>query len=410
MPSTISVVTRIGAFLPGISGGRDDDVAAGDDFQHHLALAPVERLVLRLRVAALVFGVGGLERQSRRTARRALCTCSFTAGPHVVGLDLRAEPPRRRDRLQPRDAGADDEDARGGDRAGRRHQHREHARQVVGRQQHALVAGDRRHRRERVHALRARDARHQLHRERRDARACASARIASGDPSGSAKPIDRLSAATARRLGRSRSHLQQDVGRREHVARAARPSRRPSRTQPRGIPLPRRRPARRRRRVPFFTQRGGRRRDQCDPAFAGPRLARDADLHARKSNLIRGLCPRTPTRSLARRFAGALPPTLKLRRTRQRLRREGGPVRVAHSAVARSQPQSFLIHAAIVSATFGLTEPDPAGVSARVASGRWTISDGGAFLRARRELCRGGPPPTAPPSDRDPDAGSGSAA
>ena len=40
---------------------------------------------------------------------------------------------------------------------------------VAGGEQHGLVAGDRGHRRQRVHALRARDARHQLHRDERRA-------------------------------------------------------------------------------------------------------------------------------------------------------------------------------------------------------------------------------------------------
>ena len=66
--------------LAGDRGGRDDDVAAGDDLRHHLALPPVERLVLRLGVAALVLGVGGLERQLDEPCAPRLCTCSLTAG------------------------------------------------------------------------------------------------------------------------------------------------------------------------------------------------------------------------------------------------------------------------------------------------------------------------------------------
>ena len=61
--STISVVIRIGARLPGIERGGDDDVAGRHDLDHHLALAAVERLVLGLGVAALVLRVRGLERQ-----------------------------------------------------------------------------------------------------------------------------------------------------------------------------------------------------------------------------------------------------------------------------------------------------------------------------------------------------------
>ena len=164
--STISVVMRIGARFPGMSAVVITTSLRGDDFDHHLALAPVERLVLRLGVAALVFRVGGFERQLDESGAEALHLL-LDRGPHVVGLDLGAEPARRRDRLKSRDAGADDEHARRRDGPGGRHQHRKHARQVVGGEQHALVAGDGRHRRQRVHALRARDPWHQLHRQHR---------------------------------------------------------------------------------------------------------------------------------------------------------------------------------------------------------------------------------------------------
>ena len=92
--------------------------------------------------------------------------------------------------------------------------------------QHALVAGDGGHRRQRVHALRARDARHELHREQPSTPAAASARMASGAPSGSAKPITTCPLPKPARVRRDRPHLQHDVGRREHgVARRDRRAR-----------------------------------------------------------------------------------------------------------------------------------------------------------------------------------------
>ena len=173
--------------LAGNRGGRDDDVGGRDGLHHHLALAAVERLVLRLRVAAGVLRVAGLDRQLDEPRAEAL-NLFLDGRPHVVGLDARAEPPRRRDRLQSGDAGADDEHARGRDRAGGRVEHRKHARQRRRGEQHGLVAGDRRHRRQRVHALRARDARHELHREQH--RAALGDRAGGvGAVSGSAKPM-----------------------------------------------------------------------------------------------------------------------------------------------------------------------------------------------------------------------------
>ena len=92
-------------------------------------------------------------------------TCSATAGLHVERRDDSAEPAGGRDRLQPRDSRADHEHLRRRDRAGRRRQHREEPRQAVGRDQHRLVARDRRLRGECVERLRPRDARDRFERE-----------------------------------------------------------------------------------------------------------------------------------------------------------------------------------------------------------------------------------------------------
>ena len=64
------------------------------------------------------------------------------ARPHVAGLDHRAQPLGRGDRLQAGDADAEDDDARRLHGAGRRHQHREEALVEVGRHHDRLVAGD----------------------------------------------------------------------------------------------------------------------------------------------------------------------------------------------------------------------------------------------------------------------------
>ena len=208
--------------LAGNRRGGDDDVAAGDDFGHHLALAAVERLVLRLGVAALVLGVAGFKRQLDELRADALHLL-LGGGPHVVGLHRRAEPPRGGDRLQPRHAGADDEHARGLDGAGRGGEHGKHARQVAGGQQHGLVAGHGRHRRQRVHALRARDARHQLHRQRRDAarrqrrgQRRLAQRIEKGDD-GLPRARERKVGVARRRAWRRDADAQQQLGTRHDV-------------------------------------------------------------------------------------------------------------------------------------------------------------------------------------------------
>jgi hypothetical protein len=104
------------------------------------------------------------------------------------------------------------------DRAGRGHQHREHARAVVGREQHALVARDRRHRRQRVHALSARDARHQLHRQQRRAgRGDLMNRL--GRTERIREPDQRLTLSQST-AWRRRTHRQEDIGAVENVGSA----------------------------------------------------------------------------------------------------------------------------------------------------------------------------------------------
>ena len=90
-------------------------------------------------------------------------------GAHIGGEDDGAEAARRRDRLQPGDAGAHHQHPRRLDRAGRGHHHRKGAAELGGGVEHRLVAGEIGLRRQHVHRLRAGDARQQLHREGGDA-------------------------------------------------------------------------------------------------------------------------------------------------------------------------------------------------------------------------------------------------
>ena len=94
----------------------------------------------------------------------------------------------------------------------------------IGRQQHRLVAGDRRHRREHVHALGPRDARNQLHREERRRRDRPVPSPLADCPSGSAVPMTTSPSCTKSRSPRpavgiraERPHLQHDVGRVEQL-------------------------------------------------------------------------------------------------------------------------------------------------------------------------------------------------
>ena len=118
------------------------------------------------RVAARRLLRSYTEIQERRTEALDLL---LHGGPDVERRDHGAEPARRRDRLQARDAGTDDEHPNRRDRSRRSHEHREEPRHAIGRKHHCLVSGHGRLRGERVHGLRTRDARDRLHREGNDA-------------------------------------------------------------------------------------------------------------------------------------------------------------------------------------------------------------------------------------------------
>ena len=193
--------------------GGDDHVAPGDDPQHHFPLAPVERLVLRLRIAPLVLGIASVERHLHETRAQALHLL-LDGRPYVVRFHFRAQPTGSGDRLQAGNAGANDEDFGGGEGAGGRHQHRKHPGQRVGREQHSFVSSDGCHGRQRVHALRPGDPRHELHRQCRGAglrdradRVGRSERIGEAD--------HRLAGPQQGELRWNGPNLQDDVGGRE---------------------------------------------------------------------------------------------------------------------------------------------------------------------------------------------------
>ena len=146
-------------------------------------------------------------------------TCSFEAGLHVGGGDLRAEAARGGDGLQAGDAGAHDENPGGGNRARRRHHHRHGLLEHRGGIDDGLVAGEVGLARQHVHRLRARDARHELHGEQRGVargqrlqRAAVAVRIEHGD--------DERAGLQRRHVGGGgAADLQEDVGVTQRVRR-----------------------------------------------------------------------------------------------------------------------------------------------------------------------------------------------
>ena len=159
----MSPVTRIGAFLPGIAAVVMTTSVARDGFHHHLALAAVERFVLRGGVSALVLRVRDLNRHLDEARAEAL-NLLLDGRAHVVRLD--PAPSRRAVAMACNPATpAPTTNTRAaatvpaavlsiGNIRG----------SVVAATRHRLVPDDRGHRRQRVHALGARDARHELHR------------------------------------------------------------------------------------------------------------------------------------------------------------------------------------------------------------------------------------------------------
>ena len=158
---------------------------------------------------------------------------------------------------------------------------------AIGGEEDALVAGDRRHRRERIHALRPRDARHQLHREQRVRRVAANSRIASGAPSGSAKPMTTWPVRSGPRGRRAR-------GPGEGCRRSGRPrsavtidapcSRYAASVNPAAAPAP----VRRRRRGRLFSARPRRRESERHASRRGQSLCGTPTLMAGESSRSSG--------------------------------------------------------------------------------------------------------------------------
>ncbi len=149
--------------------GGDDHIAFGDHAAEQFPLAGIESFVLRGRITASVLRVFGLDGQFDEAAAEAL-HLFFDGGPHVIGGNHRAEALGRGDGLQPRDAAADDQHARGGNRARGGGHHGIKLGKHVGGDDHGFIAANGGHGGERVHGLRARGARHQLDGERARAR------------------------------------------------------------------------------------------------------------------------------------------------------------------------------------------------------------------------------------------------
>ena len=192
------------------------------------------------------------------------------------------EPPRGGDRLQPRDAGAHHEHPCGRDRAGGRHQQREHLLDAIGGDQHGLVARHRRLRRERIHRLGARDPGHRLHREGDDALR-RSRSIPSGSVSGARKPISTVPGAIAATSSADGPRDPDDgVGAVEQLGRLAQ-----RRTRV-GVVLVREAGCRARAALDHDLETGRREAPdrlghEGDPAFAGGGLTGNGDAHVRES-------------------------------------------------------------------------------------------------------------------------------
>ena len=146
----------------------DGDVGLAQPLCEDLALADQQLLAELLRVAARVGHVTGLWQVDEATAERGDLLARRLAD--VRHVHDRAEPPGRRQRLEPGDPGAEHHDLGRSDRAGGRHQQGEVLVDLGCCGEYRAVPGEVRLARERVHRLRTRDAWDQLHRERRHPR------------------------------------------------------------------------------------------------------------------------------------------------------------------------------------------------------------------------------------------------
>ena len=154
---------------PGDLGGRDDHVLSLGRLAELLAKLFVLLVGERARVAALALGV--LDRLDLEEAAAEGLDLLLDDRADVEAGDDPAEALGGRDRLQARDAGAEDQDLGRRHRPGGRGHHREELSGLARGDQNRHVAAEVGLRGERVHRLGARDPRDRLHREAGDARA-----------------------------------------------------------------------------------------------------------------------------------------------------------------------------------------------------------------------------------------------
>ena len=150
-----------------LSGNRrrgDHDVTLRHDAGHQLPLLTDELFAHFLGVTALVLRGAGFKLHLNELAAQTF-DLLLDRRANVVSFHDRAESLRRRDRLKTGHTRANNKNVRRGDRSSRGHEHREHTRGQMGRQEHSLVSRDRRLRRKHVHALRSSDSWHELQRK-----------------------------------------------------------------------------------------------------------------------------------------------------------------------------------------------------------------------------------------------------
>src|SRR5262245_47605659 len=257
----------------GDEGGRDHRVEVRQASLERLLLA-----LLRLFAELARVALGRLFARDPEVEKGRAKAFDLLAHdrPHIEAGDDGTEPPRRRDRLESRDAGADHEHLGRRDRAGGGHQHWKELRARIGGQGGGLVPGNGRLGRHRIHRLRACDPRDRLHRERHDS-ALAEAIDALDVRQGLQEADQDLAVSKPRRLlGRGRLHLGDGVRRVRLVHQRCA-----------GFFIVRVRKARRLAGSSFDSHLEAASREPLDgfgnerhPALAGSRLPRDPDLHS----------------------------------------------------------------------------------------------------------------------------------
>ena len=219
--------------------------------------------------------------QLEERARRATRPRSAARGRTSYAADHRAEPPGGRDRLQPGDAGAEDQDLGRPGRAGRGHQHREVPAVRVRRR--SAPPGSRR----RSPASSARPSTGPGGSVRGSPSRLIAVTPACGQPGGQPGSVERAEQADnglpgAQRAERPSSGLATDTKTSAVLTSSRRRGRwrRPARTPRRGTTPPRPRRARRGCRC-RARQPGDRLGGQRDPPLTGGGLLQDSDFHRR---------------------------------------------------------------------------------------------------------------------------------